>query len=295
MIAVVNRIPIPQETIGVKTKKYKNVNEIPITYFLPTAQEETTLKEEMKILLLREIVKYFDELSFMKKYVNNHIKHQYSELTTKISEVIPIGILDCNEATTEGMIEIMRYQHKLVPGNNTEAIVRTLSVGDLLTVERQQNAQEDLRDSTTSSTRMEGLISALADFHSYGNFMEVIRHLLYNPSSAMDIGTLFQARNFLNARAVPGSPMKDINACEELLFKYADALIITVFKYHLKLNNIDPKHLKGNKDNVKIVDGILDNIVEESIIAEVNHSSETKTKTKTKKYWLQVSLLRSII
>lgn len=35
---------------------------------------------------------------------------------------------------------------------------------------------------------------------------------------------------FLNARSVPKDPMKDVNACEELLVKYSEALIVTAFK-----------------------------------------------------------------
>ena len=46
-------------------------------------------------------------------------------------------------------------------------------MGDLLTVEREQNAQENLQDSPNSSARLECLTSALADFHTYGDFMEV--------------------------------------------------------------------------------------------------------------------------
>lgn len=83
--------------------------------------------------------------------------------------------MDQNEATTEGIIEIMREQHNFVPGHDTKHPLRMLSFGDLLTVERQQNAQDDLRDSLTPSNRLEGLIPALADFHSYGNFLEVIK------------------------------------------------------------------------------------------------------------------------
>ena len=78
-----------------------------------------------------------------------------------------------NENTTEGIIDIMKQLHKFVPGHNTDTLVRTFTVGDLLTVERQQNAQEDLRDSPTASERLKGLIPALADFHTYGNFLEV--------------------------------------------------------------------------------------------------------------------------
>ena len=65
-------------------------------------------------------------------------------------------------------------QHQLVPGYGSDHLVRLFSVGDLLTVEREQNAQENLQDSPSSSSRLEGLIPASADFHTYGNFMEVI-------------------------------------------------------------------------------------------------------------------------
>ena len=67
----------------------------------------------------------------------------------------------------------MRFQHNLVPGHGTEHLLRMFSIGDLLTVERSENAQDDLKDSATPSARLEGLIPGLADFHSYGNFMEV--------------------------------------------------------------------------------------------------------------------------
>jgi len=41
---------------------------------------------------------------------------------------------------------------------------------------------------------------------------------------------LYQARVFLNARSVPKDPMKDVNACEELIFKYSEALILSAFE-----------------------------------------------------------------
>ena len=59
----------------------------------------------------------------------------------------------------------MQYQHEFVPGHDSDHLV-------LLTVERQQNAQDDLSDSASPSARLEGLAPGLADFHSYGNFME---------------------------------------------------------------------------------------------------------------------------
>ena len=67
----------------------------------------------------------------------------------------------------------MRFQHQFVLGHDSNHLIRIFSIGDLLTVERQQNAQDDLSDSASPSVRLEGLIPGLADFHSYGNLVEV--------------------------------------------------------------------------------------------------------------------------
>ena len=88
----------------------------------------------------------------------------------------PLEIINENENTEEDIIEIMKMQHQLVPGHESDHFVRFFSVGDLLTVEREQNAQENLQDSPSNSSRLEGLIPASADFHTYENFMEVIAY-----------------------------------------------------------------------------------------------------------------------
>ena len=85
----------------------------------------------------------------------------------------------------------------------------------------------------------------------------------------MDIGTLFQARNFLNARAVPASPVKDINASEDLLLKYSDALVVTVFHRYKKADNMEITDRNDSSKNRALMDKTLTEMVEEYIIPEV--------------------------
>lgn len=67
----------------------------------------------------------------------------------------------------------MDHIHKYVPRTGTDKLLPILSVGDLLTVERELNAQEDMRNATTREKRKEGLIPTMADFHCFGNFLDV--------------------------------------------------------------------------------------------------------------------------
>ena len=92
---------------------------------------------------------------------------------------------------------------------------------------------------------------------------------MYNPSSSTDIGTLFQARNFLNARTIPSLPMKDINACEELLMKYCKALTVAAFQNYLTQTKNCINDTRNEETNKELMETILDDFVGRYIIPEV--------------------------
>ena len=89
LIVVSNRIKIPDELIGVKAPK-TDVLDVPITNFLPSKMDAISLREEVKILVWRELIKYFEELIWMKKFVISHIPHEYKNETKKKSEVVSL-------------------------------------------------------------------------------------------------------------------------------------------------------------------------------------------------------------
>lgn len=71
------------------------------------------------------------------------------------------------------MIDIMAFLHQFVPVEQNGEPNYVLSFGDLLTCERQQNSVEHQRDGPTVSKRLGGLIPCIADFHTFGNFLQV--------------------------------------------------------------------------------------------------------------------------
>ena len=83
-----NRIIIPDKLIGVKAAEIGNVLDIPLAHFLPSELDEVLFRKEAKILVSRELVKYFEELSWMKKLVVYHIPHKHSDEAKEKSEVV---------------------------------------------------------------------------------------------------------------------------------------------------------------------------------------------------------------
>ena len=74
---------------------------------------------------------------------------------------------------------------------------------------------------------------------------------LYDVSSASEKGTLYAARNYLNARNVTADPIKNINAAEHLLSQYAIALILAAAFNFFGLDNQESEPTK-NKFQLEI-------------------------------------------
>lgn len=83
-----------------------------------------------------------------------------------------LGIILENENTNEGMAKIMTETHKFIPVVD-KTPSKVLSGGDLLTCERQLNAQDDRADSEDPSKKWGGLVPTIEDFHTFINFCEV--------------------------------------------------------------------------------------------------------------------------
>lgn len=68
------------------------------------------------------------------------------------------------------MIDFLRFVHDYVTGNNEESAeskpVKVLSGGDYLTFARHKEAQSAMQDARTPSSRLEGLIPKIGDFHA---------------------------------------------------------------------------------------------------------------------------------
>ena len=98
---------------------------------------------------------------------------------------------------------------------------------------------------------------------------------MYDTNSAADIGTLYQARNYLNARSVPSSPMKDINATEELIQKYSETLILTAFE-ELKTTGLNAQDKDNEELNKKLYDHILVKLLQEYVFPAHSRSCRFK-------------------
>ena len=74
--------------------------------------------------------------------------------------------------------------------------------------------------------------------------VQVIWNRLYNTSSGMDAGTLFQIRNLINRRNVVKDPTNNVAASEDFILLVIEAHILSTAMTVLKMNSLDdtPSH-----------------------------------------------------
>lgn len=91
------------------------------------------------------------------------------------SEVVVLDVLYQNEASHQGMLEIMRQQQMYL-GPEFNGVVP--SGGDLLTCERQRCAQQHIMDSDSREERLELLEPVVEDWHTLMCLLQVTHNNL---------------------------------------------------------------------------------------------------------------------
>lgn len=89
---------------------------------------------------------------------------------------VNLGVLKKNESKNEDMVDICKFLHQFVPGHTVDEDikpVKILSGGDYLTFERHKQAQMSLRDDDCPSSRLEGLIPKMEEFHNQAELLKV--------------------------------------------------------------------------------------------------------------------------
>ena len=192
----------------------------------------------------------------MKYVLPQHITHEHVSQVKEKTEHVHLGLLHKSENKLDKMPDIVGHIHQYVPGNDRESLTKITSGEDYLTFERHKRAQELHHDARTLSKRLEGLIPNMELFHFQAEWNVFIWKLLFRTNSQKDIGTLYAARNSIDARNVTKNPGSKFYAAEELLNKYTTGYLVagaltffgmTSTEDEPKIDNIDPNSLDKSK------------------------------------------------
>ena len=120
------------------------------------------------------------------------------------------------------MTDIVTYSHKYVPGHNENCPestpVKVLSGGNYLTFERHKEAQSAMQDARTPSSRLEGLIPKIEDFHTQMEWMEVIINFLSTPIFLLFL--YFNTRKFELSREIAVRTIFVVITCNAYCFLF---------------------------------------------------------------------------
>ncbi|KAK3611122.1 hypothetical protein CHS0354_007381 [Potamilus streckersoni] len=115
------------------------IRNLKISDILPSSKDEMALKFELAVIVSRILTTYVPAYDGLDTVWS--IPHQYSTQSAFRSEIVPLGILNKDESTTAGMIEILESYKEYVPENEDGDPLPLLLYCDGLSCERVEGAQ----------------------------------------------------------------------------------------------------------------------------------------------------------
>ncbi|XP_053398038.1 uncharacterized protein LOC123565316 [Mercenaria mercenaria] len=230
------------------TKPIDDIENVKFERFLPDDSDKVKLKDELSLFIAWQWTQSIPVFKPYQAVLPKYINHPYIQQTCKKTEKINMGVLMKNEQYNEDMTDICTFVNQFVPGDDesTEKPEKILSGGDYLTFERHKQAQSAKRNGRTPMKRMEGLVPKMEEFHNQAEFLQVIWKILYSTASSKDTGTLYAARNSINAKNVSKDPAANYYGSSELIDKYTKAYIICAALHHFEMDNLE-SHPKKNE------------------------------------------------
>ncbi|XP_021372556.1 uncharacterized protein LOC110462743 [Mizuhopecten yessoensis] len=166
------------------TKPLQDVNAIDISTFLLSLEETKIYMNSLKIVLARVLVKYVDELEWMRSVIPNHIQHPLEDTMAQKSCICWLPIQLKNEAFNSDCIQIMDCYEKMISkwyqtagrGADLENLLVPVG-GDQLTRVRLQSAGTLRAGAHTAQERLEHLQPVICEmFHTLQDFIEILQH-----------------------------------------------------------------------------------------------------------------------
>ena len=145
--------------------------------WLQQESEVESYEDNLDYHTVKILVKYFKFLQPLKKCIPEYIDHPYIKEASKKSTFLNCELLDANENTSEGIINIMKHIHdKYVPSTKTDKphIVEKIDfAGDVLTNERAVGAQNAMLNGDTDYERLSGVNHRPGGLHAVMNLVLV--------------------------------------------------------------------------------------------------------------------------
>ncbi|CAC5401407.1 unnamed protein product [Mytilus coruscus] len=241
--AAVDRIPTMH--LDDKQPTPAEVAEIPCSVFLPNEEEVKTIRldyvQQVKEVLVDNIP-CFQNLEYEDSRV-----HLYEQHSSRRSNLIPLGVLDKDEARIAEMVDIMEDYHQYVPGTRDENPVIIPLFGDGLSVILGSNYRVFIHPSKN------------------GISGEFCYRLLYSQKSARSAGSLSYIRNSYRQINVKEKVSACFNEATELLRFSTTAYIVASALTFMNCASIDdiPTDLQTQQDDLLLyMSEVAEKIVE---------------------------------
>nr|XP_022336247.1 uncharacterized protein LOC111132716 [Crassostrea virginica] len=176
-----------------------SVRDIGIEKYLPSVRDWQELKQRMEHVVQIIVKRHFSQ--FNEVDIPSCL-HEYSDISSKKSDIVNLGVIQENPSSAKGTLEIMKYLDKYVPVSQEGRPYPILCHGDQLSVERMIDAKLSMAFSEDEVDQLRGLIPRPQGFHKRCIVLQDSMNRLFSGSTVGDKGSLFHIKNKFGFRPV---------------------------------------------------------------------------------------------
>ncbi len=142
--------------------------------FLPAPIDWDNLRLREVVIVQRILTRHLEAFKELRSTVTQHVPHAHSLEMASRSDVINLGTVEANPASTAGVIDIMEHLSRYVP-STPEHVHRIPVNGDQLSVERMVHSKRARALGPTPMDRMEWIVETPQEFHKEAILLQVLR------------------------------------------------------------------------------------------------------------------------
>jgi len=238
-----------------ETKRIERAINVPMENFMISQDDVDIIKDEQLVMIVRMLCLNMPLFQCLRKEINRHIEHEYSEESKQRSTTVSLGIINENENQTAGMVAILQELKKYA-AKRAEGKFNMVLFGDGLTAHRVDAAERLRAAAKFPEEYLVEFVPSVGAWHKRVIIVDLDMKYLYKSTEyCSSPGSLPYLRNRFGHRKVTENTKHCFNATSRF-FRFATTSYVIAYACQLlKLNSVTdtPSGIKTDKDSLRVV------------------------------------------
>jgi len=259
VVGLIHRVPQCKDNI-LDTSLTPTAVSLPLDAFVPVQQDVELLQKEQRFLIRNILVEHVSAFGCLKSKTNVLFGNNNVSFSSKKSKVVNLGVVNENENTTSGMVNLLCELKRYSPDRSEGEKMKLVLWGDGLTAHRMQAAKNLRNAGKRVDEQLNEFVAGIGSWHKRVLLCGIdMCKLFVKPELCKSVGSLPYLRNRFGHTKVFSKTKNCFNASTRFYrFAYVSYILAAACQF-LGLKNYD-EELDDGGDLESKLDAVVEQI-----------------------------------